>query len=115
VLVREIDFASTSLTSLLPFHGRVHVAYVPSNGVVLGLSKLARLTKVFSKRLQTQERLGRDIASALSRYLACQGVAVLISAKQLLLSGAQQPQAVLTACTGGSFTSDPSQLEVGWP
>lgn len=57
VLVRDIDFASTCEATLLPFLGRCHVAYFPSNSVVLGLSKLARLTKILAKRLQTQERL----------------------------------------------------------
>lgn len=55
VLVRDIDFASTSESTFLPFHGRCHVAYFPSHSVVLGLSKLARLTRILAKRLQTQE------------------------------------------------------------
>ena len=55
VLVRDIDFAATSEATLLPFHGRAHIAYVPAAGVVLGLSKLARLTKLAARRVQTQE------------------------------------------------------------
>eukprot|EP00198_Chlamydomonas_reinhardtii_P005338 XP_001694674.1 GTP cyclohydrolase I [Chlamydomonas reinhardtii] len=75
VLVRDIDFASTSEETLLPFHGRCHVAYRPKNGVVLGLSKLARLTKQYAKRLQTQERLAAEVAHALQQSLECYGIA----------------------------------------
>ena len=72
VVVRDIDFASTNEGTLLPFHGRAHIGYVPSAGVVLGLSKLARLTKHFGKRLQSQARLASDIASCLQTHLQCQ-------------------------------------------
>ncbi|EFJ46172.1 hypothetical protein VOLCADRAFT_62867 [Volvox carteri f. nagariensis] len=75
VVVRDIDFASTSEETLLPFHGRCHVAYRPKGGVVLGLSKLARLTKQYAKRLQTQQRLAASIALALQHSLECHGVA----------------------------------------
>lgn len=54
VLVQDIQFASLSADTLLPFHGKAHVAYLPTNGTVLGLSKLARLVHAFSKRLQLQ-------------------------------------------------------------
>lgn len=65
VLVRDIDFASLSEESLLPFHGRVHIAYVPDKGVVLGLSKLARLARLYAKRVQTQARLTQQVLAAL--------------------------------------------------
>ena len=65
VLVRDIEFASTCEATLLPFHGRCHVAYVPSNGVVLGLSKFARLTALFARRLQNQQRFADEILGAL--------------------------------------------------
>ena len=61
VIVRDIDFASTSETSLLPFYGRCHVGYLPSHGVVLGLSKVARLVAMLAKRLQTQERFTQEL------------------------------------------------------
>ncbi|KAA6420331.1 MAG: GTP cyclohydrolase I [Trebouxia sp. A1-2] len=64
VIVRDIEFASTSEANLLPFYGRCHVAYVPSNGVVLGLSKLARVTKLFASQLQSQQRLTSQILFA---------------------------------------------------
>ena len=61
VIVRDVDFASTSETSLLPFYGRCHVGYLPSHGVVLGLSKVARLVAMLAKRLQTQERFTQEL------------------------------------------------------
>ena len=73
VIVRAIEFASTSEADLLPFYGRCHVAYVPSNGVVLGLSKLARVTKLFSRQLQSQQRLTNQILVALQQELAPKG------------------------------------------
>ena len=61
MIVRDIDFASTSETSLLPFYGRCHLGYLPSHGVVLGLSKVARLVAMLAKRLQTQERFTQEL------------------------------------------------------
>ena len=113
VLVRDIDFASTSEETLLPFHGRCHIGYVPAGGVVLGLSKLARLTRVFAKRLQTQERLGVDIANALQRHLHCHGCAVIIEARHLTM-GSEQPPELTTACLAGRFSElDSGLFEVG--
>lgn len=71
VVVRDIDFASTCETSLLPFHGRVHIGYVPRNGVVLGLSKMSRLTSIFARRLQTQERLGAEVRCWMAMPMPC--------------------------------------------
>ncbi len=115
VLVRDIDFASTSEETLLPFHGRAHIGYVPRGGVVLGLSKLARLTRVFAKRLQSQERLGLDLCAALGRHLRCQGVAVVLQATHLSMGhhpqqqqeGQQQEAPRTTACVSGRF-ADPA-------
>ncbi len=111
VVVRDIDFASTSEETLLPFHGRCHVAYRPKDGVVLGLSKLARLTKQYAKRLQTQERLGAEIALALQQSLECHGVAVVLQARQL--SNLAAPEQRTTACVSGVFAGERSaHLEV---
>lgn len=55
-MVRDIEFASTSAANLLPFHGRCHIAYMPSRGVVLGLSKFARLTGLYARRFQHQQQ-----------------------------------------------------------
>lgn len=64
VIVRDVDFASTSESTLLPFYGRCHLAYLPSQGVVLGLSKVARLVTMLAKRLQTQERFTQELLAA---------------------------------------------------
>ena len=62
--MRDIDFASTSEATLLPFYGRCHLGYLPSQGVVLGLSKVARLVTMLAKRLQTQERFTHELLAA---------------------------------------------------
>ena len=67
VIVRDIEFASTSEATLLPFYGRCHVAYMPRAGVVLGLSKLARLAKLFARQLQSQQRLTNQMLAALQQ------------------------------------------------
>ncbi|GIL42212.1 hypothetical protein Vafri_267 [Volvox africanus] len=103
VVVRDIDFASSSEETLLPFHGRCHVAYRPKDGVVLGLSKLARLTKQYAKRLQTQERLAAAIALALQQSLDSYGVAVVLNARHL--SNDASPEERTNACVSGVFAS----------
>jgi len=114
VLVRDIEFASTSEDTLLPFHGRCHIAYVPTGGTVIGLSKLARLTKLMAKRLLTQERLGQDLALALQQHMACQGVAVIIVATHLALAGPGPPEEQATVSVSGCFASECStHLQVG--
>ncbi len=111
VLVRDIDFASTSEETLLPFHGRCHVAYVPGQGVVLGLSKLARLVRLYAKRLQTQRKLGQQVAAVLHHHLECSGVCVVLEARHLEVR--PQPLELVTACASGCFAEAASvQLEV---
>ncbi len=111
VLVRDIDFAALSEETLMPFYGRCHVAYLPSAGAVLGLSKLARITKLFAKRLQTQEQLGRQVLQCLQQQLAPLGVAVVLQAKHLGFGGADVTR--LTAAVSGLFAAEGStQLEV---
>lgn len=83
VLVRDITFAALSEDSLLPFHGRCHVAYVPQSGVVLGLSKLARATRCLAARVQTQGQLASDLLEAVQQAVAPNGVAVVITATHL--------------------------------
>lgn len=111
VVVRDIDFASISEEMLLPFHGRCHVAYRPKDGVVLGLSKLARLTKQYAKRLQTQEGLAAAIVLALQQSLECHGVAVVLQARHL--SNNSAPDERISACVSGTFATMAScELEV---
>ncbi|HZE13068.1 MAG TPA: GTP cyclohydrolase I FolE [Chthoniobacterales bacterium] len=80
VLLRDFEFFSTCEHHMLPFHGKAHIAYLPNERIV-GLSKLARLTDVYSRRLQVQERLTYQIATELQRVLKPKGVAVMIEAK----------------------------------
>eukprot|EP00798_Chlamydomonas_sp_ICE-L_P009124 gene9124-16247_t len=101
VLVRDIDFSSTAETSLLPFHGRCHIAYVPTNGVVLGLSKFARLTKQCAKKLTSQQCLGREVAVLLQQHLSAAG-ALQMSYKEPQPQQ-QLAQQVTTASVVGCF------------
>lgn len=85
VLVRDIEFHSLCEHHLLPFHGRVHVAYVP-DGRVVGLSKLARVVEVYARRLQLQERLTAQVADALVSVSEPRGVAVAVEARHLCMA-----------------------------
>jgi len=82
VVVLNIDFSSLCEHHLLPFFGKVHVAYIP-DGRVIGLSKLPRIVEMYARRLQMQERMTVEIANALQRILNPRGVAVIVEAKHL--------------------------------
>jgi len=85
VLVRDIEFTSQCEHHMMPFYGRAHIAYTPVERVV-GLSKLARLTDIFARRLQTQEHLTAQIAAAIDEILKPRGVAVMIEAEHTCMS-----------------------------
>jgi GTP cyclohydrolase I len=84
VIVKDIEFFSMCEHHLLPFFGKAHIAYVP-NGKVIGLSKIPRLVDVFSRRLQVQERLTREIADAIESAIQPQGVAIILEAQHLCM------------------------------
>lgn len=81
VVLRDIEFSSCCEHHLLNFNGKAHVAYLPSNGRIVGLSKLARIVDVFAKRLQVQERMTQQIADAIKTHLEPHGVAVVIEGR----------------------------------
>lgn len=80
VVLKNIEFSSLCEHHLLQFTGHAHVAYLPSHGRIVGLSKLARVVEAFARRLQVQERLTQQIANAISTHLQPRGVAVVIEA-----------------------------------
>ncbi|GGA55870.1 GTP cyclohydrolase 1 [Edaphobacter acidisoli] len=84
VIVKDIEFYSMCEHHMLPFFGKAHIAYVP-NGKVIGLSKIPRLVDVFSRRLQVQERLTRQIGEAITEAINPQGVAVIMEAAHLCM------------------------------
>ncbi len=93
---------------MLPFFGKVHVAYIP-NGKIVGLSKLPRLIEVFARRLQVQERLTEEIAEAIDRTLQPKGVGVVIEAAHLcmMMRGVEkQNSRAVTSSLLGTFRSD---------
>ncbi len=85
VLLKDINFTSTCEHHMLPFVGKVHIAYIPNKKVV-GISKLARIVEVFAKRLQIQEKLTVQIAEAIHKSLDAKGVAVIMQAKHFCMS-----------------------------
>jgi len=108
VIVKDIDFYSLCEHHMLPFFGRVHVAYIP-NGKVVGLSKVPRLVEMFSRRLQVQERLTKQIAETLDHVLAPRGVAVVVEAIHLcmMMRGVgQQNCSAVTSSIHGQFEKD---------
>ena len=108
VLVKNIDFYSLCEHHMLPFYGKVHVAYIP-NGKIVGLSKIPRIVDVFARRLQVQERMTQEIADTLDEYLNPQGVAVVSEAFHMcmMMRGVQkQNSAAVTSAVHGVFKED---------
>ncbi|MHC4833298.1 MAG: GTP cyclohydrolase I FolE [Planctomycetota bacterium] len=109
VLVSDIGFHSVCEHHLLPFHGRAHIVYLPNDGRVVGLSKLARTVEVFARRPQLQERLTEQIADALEEHLGCAGCAVMVEAEHLCMRmrGVRAGEArMTTTARRGIYRSD---------
>src|ERR1043165_7794131 len=114
VIVKDIDFYSLCEHHLLPFFGKCHVAYIPTNKVI-GLSKIPRLVDVFSRRLQVQERLTNQIANTIREKVAPLGVAVVMQATHfsMLMRGVEKQNsfAVTSAMLGGFRDSSRTRME----
>ena len=108
VLVKNIDFYSLCEHHILPFYGKVHIAYIP-NGKIVGLSKIPRIVEIFSRRLQVQERMTQEIADTLNQYLEPQGVAVVSEAYHMcmMMRGVEKQNSSATASSvHGIFKED---------
>lgn len=113
VLVKDIEIYSLCEHHLLPFFGRCHVGYI-ADGRVLGVSKIARLADLFSRRLQIQERLTEEIAHAVMDAVQAEGVGVVIEAQHLcmMMRGVEkQNSRMITSAVLGSFRKDPRTRE----
>jgi GTP cyclohydrolase I len=109
VLIKNIPLYSMCEHHLLPFAGVAHVAYIPKGGRIVGLSKIARVVDILSRRLQVQERLTKQIADLLSEHLNPLGVMVVIEAEHMCMSmrGAKKPKSItVTSAVRGSFRNN---------
>ena len=113
VIVKDVEMFSLCEHHMLPFFGRVHVAYIPK-GKVIGLSKIARLVEIFARRLQVQERLTRQVADAIQDAIAPQGVGVVIEARHLcmMMRGIEKQNSwTVTSAMVGCFRQKETRAE----
>ncbi|MBL6988127.1 MAG: GTP cyclohydrolase I FolE [Bacteriovoracaceae bacterium] len=105
ILLKDIEFYSTCEHHFLPFYGKAHVAYIPSDKIV-GISKLARILEVYSRRLQIQERIGNQVTTSIMENINAQGAACIIEAKHFCMTcrGVEKQNSVMvTSSLRGSF------------
>ena len=116
VLVKNIEFASTCEHHIMPFFGTISIAYIPQDGKIVGLSKLARIVDAYAKRLQVQERLGEQILECIKRVMNPFGVAVIIKAEHTCMTvrGVQKPgtQTVTSALDGVFYLDEKARAEL---
>lgn len=113
VIVKDIELYSMCEHHMLPFIGKAHVGYLPQ-GKVLGLSKVARIVDMYSRRLQIQEQLSSQIANTVMEVTGAAGVAVIIEAKHLcmMMRGVEKQNSLMrTSCMLGQFRSDATRME----
>jgi GTP cyclohydrolase IA len=109
VVVKDISFYSVCEHHLLPFFGVCHIAYIPGNRKIVGISKLARIVDIFSKKLQVQEHFTTEIADAIMTHIQPKGVGVVVKARHLCMEmrGLKKPgTSTITSVVRGVFRSD---------
>ncbi|HAX62417.1 MAG TPA: GTP cyclohydrolase I FolE [Elusimicrobia bacterium] len=109
VLVKDISFYSVCEHHLLPFFGKIHIAYIPKKEKLLGISKIARLVDVYTHRLQLQERITKQLADTIMKKALPYGVMVVVEAEHLCMTmrGVKKPGAkVVTSAIRGIFSKD---------
>jgi len=114
IIVKDIPFYSMCEHHMLPFFGKTHVAYIPDNSKVTGLSKLARIVDVYAKRLQLQERMTEQIADAVMAKLNAKGVMVVVEAQHLcmIMRGVKKPGSyTVTSAVKGIMREEPTRME----
>ena len=114
VLVRDIELFSVCEHHLLPFHGVAHVGYIPSNGQVVGLSKLARLVELYARRPQVQERITQQVADALMEYADAKGVIVVTECEHMCMAmrGVNKPASrTITSAVRGVMRTPATRAE----
>ena len=114
ILVKDINFHSLCEHHLLPFFGKVHIAYIPRNNKITGFSSLVKVVEAMAKRLQLQERLAADIADLLMKKLKPLGVLVVVEAEHLCLTmrGVKKPgSSVVTSAIRGGMKRESTRLE----
>lgn len=114
ITLKDIDFFSLCEHHMVPFFGKCHIAYIPDKKII-GLSKLARLVEIYSRRLQVQERLTRQVADIINEHLAPQGVAVVMEAEHLCMKmrgvEKQNSVAVTSAMLGAFYREQATRAE----